>query len=127
VIAAANASGHFLLNQTIEAIVVECPQPTEKEPQNLCLDARYDNQASREAVKEQMQVRKDPKRVRRAALLPVMAYLLLVRLYGKELDPDHGVTIFQLKQRFSEEVWQEQRDRSEARWRKKLDQLRAAA
>jgi hypothetical protein len=74
-----------------------------------------------------MQVTKDPKRVRRAVLLPVMAYLLLVRLYAKELDPDQGVTIFQLKQRFSEEVWQEQLDRSEARWRKKLDQLRAAA
>jgi len=56
-----------------------------------------------------------------------MAHLLLVRLYGKELEPDQGITIFQLKRRFSEEVWQEQLDRSEARWRKKLDQLRAAA
>jgi hypothetical protein len=74
-----------------------------------------------------MQVTKDPKRVRRAVLLPVMAYQLLVRIYGKELAPDQGVTIFQLKQRFSEEVWQEQLDRSEARWRKKLDQLRVAA
>ncbi len=44
-----------------------------------------------------MQVTKDPQRVRRATLLPVMAYLLLVRLYGKELEPDQGVTIFQLK------------------------------
>jgi hypothetical protein len=72
-----------------------------------------------------MQVTKDPQRVRRATLLPVMAYLLLVRLYGKESDPDQGVTIFQLKQRFSDEVWQEQLDRSETRWRKKLDEIRA--
>jgi len=41
-----------LLNETIEAIVVERPQPTENEPQHLCLDAGYDNQASRETVKE---------------------------------------------------------------------------
>ena len=74
-----------------------------------------------------MQVTKDPERVRRAILLPVMAYLLLVRLYGKELEVDQGVTIFQLKQRFSEEVWQEQLNRSETKWRKKLDQLRVAA
>jgi transposase len=52
VVAAANVNDHLLLNQTIEAIVVERPQPTEKEPQNLCLDAGYDNQASRAVVKE---------------------------------------------------------------------------
>jgi hypothetical protein len=75
----------------------------------------------------QMQVTKDQQRVRRAILLPVMAYLLLVRLYGKELEPDQGATIFQLKQRFSEEVWQDQLNRSEKKWRKKLDQLRASA
>jgi putative transposase len=32
--------------------VVKRPQPTEKEPQHLCLDAGYDNQMSRETVKE---------------------------------------------------------------------------
>jgi len=75
----------------------------------------------------QMQVTKEKERVERAIRLPVMAYLLLLRLYGEELDPEQGITIFQLKQRFCEEAWQEQLDRSEARWRKKLDQLRAAA
>lgn len=49
------------------------------------------------------------------------------RLYGKELDPEQGVTIFQLKQRFCDEAWQEQLDRSDAKWRKKLDQYRAAS
>jgi hypothetical protein len=35
-----------------------------------------------------IQVTKDPQRVRRAILMPVMAYLLLVRLYGKGLELD---------------------------------------
>jgi hypothetical protein len=56
-----------------------------------------------------------------------MAYVLLLRLYGKEIGPDQGFTIFRLKRRFCAETWQDQLDRSEAKWRKKLDQLRAAA
>ena len=75
----------------------------------------------------QMQVTKEKERVERAMRLPVMAYLLLLNLYGKELDPDKGFTLFRLKQRFTDEVWQEQLDRSDARWRKKLDKYRAAA
>jgi hypothetical protein len=75
----------------------------------------------------QMQVTKEKERVERAIRLPVMAYLLLLRLFGKELDPDEGFTIFQLKQRFCEQTWQEQLDRSDAKWRKKLDQFKAAA
>ena len=75
----------------------------------------------------QMQVTKEKERVERAIRLPVMAYLLLLRLYGEELEPEQGITIFQLKQRFCEEAWQEQFNRSEAKWRKKLDRYRAAA
>lgn len=75
----------------------------------------------------QMQVTKEKERVERAIRLPVMAYLLLLRLFGKELDPDEGFTIFQLKQRFCEQTWQEQLDRSDTKWRKKLDQFKAAA
>jgi hypothetical protein len=75
----------------------------------------------------QMQVTKEKERVKRAMLLPVMAYLLLFRLYGKEMNPNQEFTIIQRKRRFCEEAWQEQLDRSEAKWRKKLDQLRAAA
>jgi putative transposase len=52
VVAPANVNDHFLLAETIEAIVVERPRPTEKEPQHLCLDAGYDNQMSRGVVKE---------------------------------------------------------------------------
>jgi hypothetical protein len=75
----------------------------------------------------QMQVTKQAQRVKHALLLPVLAYLLLLRLYGAELEAERGCPIWQLKQRFIEEVYQEQHDRSEQKWRKKLDELRAAA
>ncbi len=75
----------------------------------------------------QMQVTKEKERVERAICLPVMAYLLLLRLYGKELDPEQGFTLFRRKQRFCEEAWQERLDRSDANWRKRLNQHRAAA
>jgi hypothetical protein len=75
----------------------------------------------------QMQVTRQSQRVARALLLPVMAYLLLLRLYGSELELEKGFTLFALKERFTQEVYQEQLDRSELKWRRKLDQLRAAA
>lgn len=75
----------------------------------------------------QMQVTKEKERVKRAMLLPVMSYLLLLRLYGTELSPDQGFTIFQLKRQFCDDVWQEQLDRSDAKWRKKFDEYRMAA
>jgi hypothetical protein len=75
----------------------------------------------------QMQVTKEPERVARGLLLPVLAYLLLLRLYGREFSTEQGVSLWQLKRRFTEEVYQEHYDRSEQRWRKKLDQYRAAA
>jgi hypothetical protein len=75
----------------------------------------------------QIQVTKEPERVARGLLLPILAYLLLLRLYGREFSPEHGASIWQLKRRFTEEVYQEQYARSEQRWLKKLDQYRAAA
>lgn len=50
VLAAANVNDHLLLRETIEAIVIERPAPTEEAPQHLCLDADYDNPASRAAA-----------------------------------------------------------------------------
>lgn len=41
-----------MLEETIESIVVERPEPTEKEPQHLCLDAGYNNALSKQVVKE---------------------------------------------------------------------------
>jgi putative transposase len=49
VIAGANIVEQKLLKETIEAIVVERPDPDEVE-QNLCLDKGYDNPRSREAA-----------------------------------------------------------------------------
>jgi len=48
VIAGANVVEQKLLKETIEAIVVERPDPEDRE-QNLCLDKGYDNPRSREA------------------------------------------------------------------------------
>ena len=50
VLATANVNDHLLLRETIEAIVVERPEPTAEAPQHLCLDADYDNPKGREAA-----------------------------------------------------------------------------
>jgi hypothetical protein len=74
-----------------------------------------------------MQVTRQPERIVHALLLPVLAYLLLLRLYGRELEPERGATIHALKQRFTEEVLQEHVERTERKWKRKLEQARAAA
>lgn len=51
-IAGANVNDHLLLAATLDAIVVERPEPTEEEPQHLCLDKGYDNEPTRGVVKE---------------------------------------------------------------------------
>jgi hypothetical protein len=75
----------------------------------------------------QMQVTGKEDRVRHAMLLPILAYLLLLRLYGSELEANKSFSLFTLKNRFMEDAFKERLDRSEHKWRKKLDQLRAAA
>jgi putative transposase len=52
VIAGANVLERRLLRATIEAIVVERPEPTEERPQHLSLDGGYDNPTGREAATE---------------------------------------------------------------------------
>lgn len=47
VVAGANVHDTKLLRATLEAIVVERPQPTEEAPQHLCLDKGYDNPTGR--------------------------------------------------------------------------------
>jgi putative transposase len=49
----ANVHDTKLLEATIEAIVVERPEPTQEDPQHLCLDAGYDNPTGRQAVAKQ--------------------------------------------------------------------------
>ena len=50
VIAGANVHDTKLLEATVEAIVVERPEPTEEDPQNLCLDKAYDNPTGHKAA-----------------------------------------------------------------------------
>jgi putative transposase len=49
VLAGANVNDHKLLEDTIEAIVVERPDPERRE-QHLCLDAGFDNPTGQEVV-----------------------------------------------------------------------------
>lgn len=49
-IAGANVHDTKLLAETIESIVVERPEPTEGDPQNLCLDKGYDNPTGHEGA-----------------------------------------------------------------------------
>jgi putative transposase len=50
VLTAANVNDHLVLRETIEAIVIERPEPTPAAPQHLCLDADYDNPTGRAAA-----------------------------------------------------------------------------
>jgi putative transposase len=50
VLAAANVNDQKLLRETLEAVVIDRPEPTPEEPQHLCLDAAYDNATGREAA-----------------------------------------------------------------------------
>jgi putative transposase len=50
VVAPANIHDTKLLEATLEAIIVERPEPTPMQPQHLCLDKAYDNPTGRDAV-----------------------------------------------------------------------------
>lgn len=50
VVAGANMRDDKLLGATLDAVVVERPQPTEEAPQHLCLDKGYDNRPTTELV-----------------------------------------------------------------------------
>ena len=49
-VAGANRNDMKLLAQTLDAIVIERPEPTEEEEQNLCADKGYDYPECRETV-----------------------------------------------------------------------------
>jgi hypothetical protein len=72
----------------------------------------------------QMQVTKKEERIQRSLALPVMAYLLLLRLYAPELQPDQRTSFFALQKRFRAEAYQEQFDRSEVRFKKRLERIK---
>ena len=52
VVAGANVHDTKLLAETLEAVVIERPTPTQQEPQHLCLDKGYDNPTGHQAVEE---------------------------------------------------------------------------
>jgi hypothetical protein len=74
-----------------------------------------------------MQVSQDAERVERSVVLPVCAYLLLVHLYGCDQAEDKGWSLFQLKQRFTEALMQDQVNRVERKWQRKWNGIKDAA
>lgn len=50
--APANVHDTKLLAQTLDAVIVERPEPTSSKPQHLCLDKGYDNPTGRQAAAE---------------------------------------------------------------------------
>ena len=56
VVAGANVHDSKLLRQTIEAIVVDRPEPMDDVPQHLCLDKGYDNPTGRAAAADERYV-----------------------------------------------------------------------
>lgn len=50
VVSGANTHDTKLLSATLDAVIVERPQPTQEKPQHLCLDKGYDNPTGRQAA-----------------------------------------------------------------------------
>ncbi len=75
----------------------------------------------------QMQVTKEAERVRRSVALSVLAYLLLVRLYGADETLGKAWSLFKLKERFVGDMTQDAVMRTEHKWRRKLKQLKEVA
>lgn len=75
----------------------------------------------------QMQVTTEAERVARSVALPVVAYLLLVRLYGHDTLLTQEWSLFKLKERFIEDIVQAHVTHTELKWQRKLKQLKRAA
>jgi Transposase DDE domain len=75
----------------------------------------------------EMQVTKEAERVRRGVGLSVLAYLLLVKLYGAATETPAQFSIFCFKQQFFMEVCHAQQNGTQQKWQRKLDKLRLAA
>jgi hypothetical protein len=75
----------------------------------------------------QMQVTNDKERVTRSVSLSVLAYLLLVCLYGREEASTKTWSLFKLKERFIGEVAHEAVQRTERKWQRKFQQCKDVA
>ena len=51
-IAGANCPDMKLARPTIESIIIECPEPSEEQPQGMCLDKGYDYDEVRDILRE---------------------------------------------------------------------------
>jgi hypothetical protein len=74
-----------------------------------------------------MQVTREADRVARSVALSVCAYLLLIRLYGRDEETGQPWSLFRFKQRFHADVVREEIDRTERKWKRKLKQYADAA
>src|SRR6266487_4244234 len=74
-----------------------------------------------------MHVTNDKERVTRSVVLSVLAYLLLVRLYGSDEAVMKEWSLFKLKERFIGEVAQDAVRRTERKWERKLKQFKDVA
>jgi hypothetical protein len=75
----------------------------------------------------QMQVTRDADRVARSVTLSVCAYLLLIRLYGRDEALGQPWSLFRLKERFQADLMRQEIDRTERKWQRKLKQYEDAA
>jgi hypothetical protein len=75
----------------------------------------------------QMQVTKKPERVKRSIALPVLAYITVVWIYGRTPTTVQAFSLFQLKRRFAEDIVREHAERTESRWRQRLEKAKCAA
>ena len=74
-----------------------------------------------------MQVTNDKERVTRSVTLSVLAYLLLVRLYGSDEALTREWSLFKFKEFFIGEVAQEAVTRTELKWLHKFKQFKQVA
>jgi hypothetical protein len=74
-----------------------------------------------------MQVSQEANRVERSGVLPVCAYWLLLHLHGRDQALSQGSSLFQLQQRLTEGLMQDQVNRVEQKWRRKYNEIKAAA
>ena len=75
----------------------------------------------------QMQVTAESERVGRSVVLSVLAYLLLVRLYGHDEALSKDWSLFKCKERFIGEVAQEAVACTERKWQRKFKQCKDVA
>ncbi len=75
----------------------------------------------------QMQVTAERERVERSVMLAVLAYLLLVRLYGHDEALSKDWSLFKFKEHFIGEVAQDAVACTERKWQRKCKQFKQAA